>query len=63
MTAIDLIRQVSERGDAIRLINDVLARLYWSNKINSFIALDNVRAYLIAESHKDLTEAKQTWKH
>ena len=47
----------------MRLIDAALARLYSSGETDSFIALDNVRAYLIAESHKDLTEAKRRWRN
>ena len=66
MTNVQIAERVSQRGDAIRLIEGILAGIYWGRnvkldrKVKSFIALDNVRAYLIKEQRKDLNEMKPT---
>lgn len=61
MTSIQLVERVSDRGYAIRLIDGVLAHLYYTNNNEAFCALDNVRAYLVNESHKDLVDARKNW--
>ena len=61
MTPIQLVERVSDRGCAVRLIDGILAHLYYKNDNTAFCALDNVRAYLVNESHKDLIDARKNW--
>ena len=61
MTPIQLVERVANRGCAVRLIDGILAQLYYKNDITAFCALDNVRTYLVNESHKDLVDARKNW--
>ena len=61
MTAIQLVERVSERGYAVRLLDGLLASVYYAHDAEAFIALNSARAYLISESHSDLENARENW--